>query len=225
MVVWVCAAPVFSLVIHGGVYLRAVGDGDLSVLMFVQVWTESQQRYEEEVKTWLSDENTENLCAGTTITATSQAIAQAVAAVWANSFVELECSGGFGCGWSLGNAAGYAASVAEAMSLAVADATESNEVSDSHAESFCFADVRAVGGAFVSAFAQAASDTCATFGDSVDYENSYALSVQSAIATALARATVSICRSKGLLVHLYIVYKIWVHDMAPHERVWNGVAI
>jgi len=132
----------------------------------------------------------ERVCSSELVQVAAEAIATAVAKVWVSAFVKVSCEGqGFACGWAVGNGEAFAVAFAEAIAQAAADAS-SDDV-----EAFCFADIRAIAGAFAEAADSARAETCTNEGTAVDFESSYTAAVVDAIASAFASATASACEA------------------------------
>ncbi|GMH36890.1 hypothetical protein BSKO_04763 [Bryopsis sp. KO-2023] len=152
--------------------------------------SESTSVFKEAFEEWWGEEG---VCDSGKAETAVTSIATAVAKVWSNAAVKVDCDGlGFACGWSISNGNAFALAFAEAIAQAAAEAGASTD-----ANGFCFADVRAVAGVFAEAAARAQADTCTTGGASEDFENSYVQAVQKGIATAFARATASACDVDG----------------------------
>lgn len=152
--------------------------------------SESTSAFEEAFNEWWGDEG---LCDSGKAEAAATAVATAVAKVWSNAAVKVNCEGlGFACGWSIANGNTFAVAFAEAVAQAAAEAGVGVE-----ADSFCFADIRALSTVFATAAAQAQADACTTGGTVEDFEDSYVKAVQVGIATAFAEATASACSESG----------------------------
>lgn len=152
--------------------------------------TQSTSVFKEAFEEWWGEEG---VCDSGKAETAVTSIATAVAKVWSNAAVKVNCDGhGFACGWSVANGNAFALAFAEAIAQAAAEAGASTD-----ANGFCFADIRAVAAVFAEAAASAQADTCTTGGASEDYEKSYVAAVQKGIATAFARATASACDAEG----------------------------
>lgn len=161
-----------------------------------KTWSESTTEFTEAIAEWISDPA--KLCDKGAVEATAEAVATAVAQVWTSGFVDVTCSEdsqGFACGWTFSNGRAFAASIAEAIAQSVAEA--SVELGTSSVDAFCFSDIRAIGGAFAEASAQAAAATCTTKGNVVDWQESFASATQTIVARALASASASSCGASG----------------------------
>lgn len=136
--------------------------------------------------------------------ATSTAIAKAIAKVWSNAAVKVNCDGtGFACGWSVANGETWALGFAEALAQAAADAGGEME---GDAEGFCYADLRSVTTVIARAAGNAQAEVCTTGGEQEDFENSYVAAVQVGVATALAKATAQSCSNGKLHLLGWLLY-------------------
>ncbi|GMH41850.1 hypothetical protein BSKO_09760 [Bryopsis sp. KO-2023] len=154
------------------------------------VWTKSEDVYVGEFVTFYS--NPDRICDRGFVMARATAIATAIAEVHASTFVSLTCTGtGFACGWSFAGGEGFALSVAEAVAFAAA--TASVQTGTDIANSFCFADIRAISGAIAAATTSAFSDTCTSGGTAEDWQRSYARAIQQVVVNALATAFSRAC--------------------------------
>lgn len=156
--------------------------------------SESQSSFIEAYEEWwVGADNTtvdeSKLCAEGDVEVFAQAIATAIAKVWADAFVKVNCDGqGFACGWSAANGEAFATAFAEALAFAAADASLPN------VDAFCVADIRAISVALAEAAESARAQTCTDGGESTDFESNYAAAIVDAIATAYARATATACK-------------------------------
>lgn len=136
------------------------------------------------------------LCATGQANVTAVAHASAIAKVWADAIVNVQCEGqGFSCGWVYANANAWAIAFAEALATAAAETVSI----DTGSGSFCYADVVALSSAFAEAATTVKGDTCTYRGDMNPvqfYQESFASAIQFAISEAYARAVSRTCDCK-----------------------------
>lgn len=151
--------------------------------------SESQDGFKKSFEEWFSDE----MCDSGVVESTATAVATAVAKVWSDAAIKVECegTGGFACGWSISNGQTFALGFAEALAQAAADAGALTAV-----EGFCFADIRALTPVFAEAAGQAQVQACFNGTTVEDFDKSYVEVVREGVATALARASASKCNGK-----------------------------
>lgn len=156
----------------------------------MQTVAESQDEFKKSFEEWFSDE----VCDAGAIESTATAVARAVAKVWSDAAIKVECegAGGFACGWAISNGQTFALGFAEALAQAAADAGALSSV-----QGFCFADIRALTPVFAEAAGQAQVQACFNGTAVEDFDNSYVEVVRTGVATALARASASKCNGNN----------------------------
>lgn len=147
--------------------------------------TSSQNQFKQAYDEWWGEDG---VCEEGKAAAAAEAVAQAIAKVWADAAVQVTCEGvGFACGWTASGGQAWAIGFAEALAQAAAEAN------DGAADGFCYADIRSVSVVIAEAAANAQAAACSTGGTAQDFQNSYAAAIEVGIATAFAEATAFAC--------------------------------
>lgn len=151
-----------------------------------------QQAYEE---WWIGDDgevDTNLVCDGERVQAAAVACARAIARVWTDAIVKVDCDGqGFACGYAIADGEAFAVAFAEALAVAAADAGSEG------VNGWCVADIRAISGALARAAESARAQACSEGLPAEDFESNYAGAVVNAIATAFAEASAFVCNDDG----------------------------
>lgn len=154
----------------------------------------SQSQYREAFKEWFGSDYEGNACNSGKAEAAAEAIAKAIAEVYTSSYTDVKCSkdagGSSACGWSQGNGEAWAASTADAVANALADA------GDKGGKGLCLSDIRAVSAVIAKATASSLTDGCAGAGESTYiFRETHKKSIQTGYAKAFAKATAYACRN------------------------------
>lgn len=155
-----------------------------------QAQAESQSAVKVAIEEWFADDH-QKLCAKESIEAAALAVGKAVARVYAQALVNIDCSDdavGSACGWSFGTGDAWAIATARAIAIAVADLGPDTAL--------CETDITALSGVFVDAGVTVGAAACSTGpGSASDNESAYVEAVRFAIADAFAYASAEFCNA------------------------------
>lgn len=146
----------------------------------------------QDIKEWVATKN----CQKNTLVAQGEAHAKAVAEVMVNAGVQVSCQGaGYACGFAFGTGSSLAKNMARVMAQAFVDADPKGEGQ----ETFCDADVEALGEVFANVAESARADACAQgYQSKEQWVSRYKKVVECAVAQAYVRAAAGFCSSKWM---------------------------
>lgn len=159
---------------------------------YCNAFSEAQDAFEEAFDEWYGLDYAANVCNKGRAEAAAEAVAEAVASVYTKAYTDVKCDEGVegsACGFGQTNGRSWSRAVAEAIANALADA------GDEAGKGFCLSDIRAVSAVIAEASSKSLTDGCVGGGEeSYSFSEGYKISVQKAIATAFAQATVGACQ-------------------------------